>query len=201
MRKALRIALYPGDGIGKPVTDSAVQVLEKISARHSLDLEMEWFDWGCDYYDVHGKAAPDDMIDTLKRFDAIFLGAVGFPSRCPDYITLEPLIRMRQAFDQYACVRPSRTYDGVPMPLASGAEIDMVVVRENSEGEYVNSGGRFHQGKPDEVALQTAVHTRRGVERILRHAFELAGNKRRGKVTMATKSNAQIYSMVSGFLV
>jgi tartrate dehydrogenase/decarboxylase/D-malate dehydrogenase len=197
--KRLRIALYPGDGIGRPVTESAVKVLDKICVRYpTIGLDFEWFDWGCDYYDLHGKAAPDDMIETLRPFDAVFLGAVGYPSRCPDHITLEPLIRMRQAFDQYACVRPSRTYDGVPMPLAAGATVDMVVVRENSEGEYINNGGRFHQGKPEEVALQTAVHTRRGVERVLRQAFELAGTpERRGKVTMATKSNAQIYSMVS----
>lgn len=115
----------------------------------------------------------------------------------PDHVTLEPLIRMRQAFDQFACVRPARSYSGVPTPLAANPTIDMIVVRENSEGEYVNNGGRFSQGQPNEVAIQTAVHTRKGVERVLRHGFELAMKpERRQKLTMVTKSNAQRYAMV-----
>ena len=119
----------------------------------------------------------------LKPYDAIFLGAVGFPSRYPDHITLEPLIRMRQAFDQFACVRPARTYPGVPTPLAANPTVDMIVVRENSEGEYVNNGGRFSQGQPNEVAIQSAVHTRKGVERVLRHGFELAMRPERRQKT------------------
>ena len=136
-------------------------------------------------------------LQILRPYDAVFLGAVGFPSRYPDHITLEPLIRMRQAFDQFACVRPARTYPGVPMPLSANPTVDMIVVRENSEGEYVDNGGRFSQGQPNEVAIQSAVHTRKGVERVLRHGFELAMlPERRQKLTMVTKSNAQKYAMV-----
>jgi len=160
-------------------------------------VEPTWFDWGCDYHDKHGSCAPDDMIEILQPYDAVFLGAVGFPSRLPDHVTLEPLIRMRQAFDQFACVRPARTYEGVPMPLAKNPTIDMVVVRENSEGEYAHNGGVFAVGKPNEVAIQSAVHTRKGVERVLRHGFDLAMlPERRQKLTMVTKSNAQRYGMV-----
>ena len=131
------------------------------------------------HYDRHGRVAPEDFLATLRGFDAILLGAVGWPARLPDHITLAPLIRMRQAFDLYACVRPARTFPGVRGPLRSQEPIDLVVVRENSEGEYVDNGGVTASGTPDEVAVQTAVHTRRGVERILRFSFELARTRRR----------------------
>jgi tartrate dehydrogenase/decarboxylase/D-malate dehydrogenase len=147
------------------------------------------------YYDRHGRVAPDDFLTTLRPFDAIFLGAVGWPARLPDHITLTPLIRLRQAFDLYACVRPARTFPGVRGPLRSEQPIDLVIVRENSEGEYVDNGGVLAAGTPDEVAIQTAVHTRRGIERILRFSFELAQTRRR-KLTMITKSNAQRYAYV-----
>jgi len=192
----LRIAVYPGDGIGIEVTAAAFRLLE---AMPSVAVAPTWFPWGCDYADGEGegKCAPEDMIEQLSGFDAVFLGAVGMPERMPDGVTLEPLIRMRQAFDQYACVRPARTYAGVPMPLAADPTIDMVVVRENSEGEYSHNGGFFAKGKPNEIAVQTAVHTRSGVERVLRHGFELASTaERRQKLTMITKSNAQRYGMV-----
>lgn len=191
-----RIALYPGDGIGPEVTDAAVAVLSAAETRSkAFQLECESFDWGMPHYDKHGCVAPDDFLATLGRFNAIYLGAVGWPARLPDHITLTPLIRLRQAFDLYACVRPARTFDGVRGPLRSGEPIDVVVVRENSEGEYVDNGGTLAVNTPNEVALQTAVHTRRGVERILRFSFELARTRRR-RLAMITKSNAQRYAYV-----
>ena len=194
--KTFRIALYPGDGIGPEVTDAAVAVLSAAEIRSkSFRLEFESFDWGMPHYEKHGRVAPDDFLATLGRFDAIFLGAVGWPARLPDHITLTPLIRLRQAFDLYACVRPARTFDGVRGPLRSDEPIDVVVVRENSEGEYVDNGGVLAVNTPNEVALQTAVHTRRGVERILRFSFDLARTRRR-RLAMITKSNAQRYAYV-----
>ena len=160
-----------------------------------FQLAYERFDWGMAYYDRHGRVAPEDFLTTLRGFDAIFLGAVGWPARLPDHVTLAPLIRLRQAFDLYACVRPARSFPGVPGPLRNEAAIDLVVVRENSEGEYIDNGGFLASGTPDEVAVQSAIHTRRGVERILRFAFALARTRRR-KLTMITKSNAQRYAYV-----
>ncbi len=191
-----RIALYPGDGIGPEVTDAAVAVLSAAQGKsRTFELTCERFDWGMPHFDRHGRVAPDDFLATLGGFDALFLGAVGWPARLPDHITLAPLIRLRQAFDLYACVRPARTFSGVRGPLRSEQPIDVVVVRENSEGEYVDNGGALAVNTPNEVALQTAVHTRRGVERILRFSFELARTRRR-KLAMITKSNAQRYAYV-----
>jgi tartrate dehydrogenase/decarboxylase / D-malate dehydrogenase len=188
------IALYPGDGIGIEVVESAVKVLNAL-AGESFGVDYQSFNWGVSYYESHGVVAPPDFLKTLKAFDAIFLGAVGFPAKLPDHVTLRPLIEMRQAFDLYACVRPARTYPGIASLLKSDAPIDMVVVRENSEGEYIDNGGRFRVGQPEEFAVQTAIHTRRGIERILRYSFDLA-KKRRNRLTMITKSNAQKYSFV-----
>jgi tartrate dehydrogenase/decarboxylase / D-malate dehydrogenase len=193
--KTHRIALYPGDGIGPEVTDAAVTALKTVEARAGFLLEFERFDWGMPYFDRHGRVAPADFLTTLGGFDAIFLGAVGWPARLPDHVTLAPLIRLRQAFDLYACVRPARTFAGVSGPLRAAEPIDLVVVRENSEGEYVDNGGVLAVDTPHEVALPTAVHTRRGVERILRFAFELARTRRR-RLAMITKSNAQRYAYV-----
>jgi tartrate dehydrogenase/decarboxylase/D-malate dehydrogenase len=194
--KTYRIALYPGDGIGIDVTDAAGAALEAVEARvRTFHLQFERFDWGMAHYDRHGRVTPDDFLDTLRRFDAIFLGAVGWPARLPDHVTLAPLIRLRQTFDLYACVRPARTFPGVPGPLRNDAPIDVVVVRENSEGEYVDNGGVVGSGTPAEIATQTAVHTRRGVERILRFSFDLA-RTRRHRLAMITKSNAQRYAYV-----
>src|SRR5258706_2018783 len=194
--KTHRIALYPGDGIGPEVTDAAVAVLAAAEKRAgSFRLDYGDFDWGMPHFDRHGRVAPEDFLTTLGEFDGIFLGAVGWPARLPDHVTLAPLIRLRQAFDLYACVRPARTFAGVPGPLRSGEPIDLVVVRENSEGEYVDNGGVIGVGTPGEVALQAAVQTRRGVERILRFAFELARTRRR-RLAMITKSNAQRYAYV-----
>ena len=194
--KTHRIALYPGDGIGTDVVDATVTVLDAVERIvGGYHLAYERFDWGMSHYDRHGRVAPEDFLTTLRGFDAIFLGAIGWPARLPDHVTLSPLIRLRQAFDLYACVRPARTFPGVPGPLRSEQPIDVVVVRENSEGEYVDNGGTLASGTPDEVAVQTAVHTRRGVERILRFSFALARTRRR-KLTMITKSNAQRYAYV-----
>jgi tartrate dehydrogenase/decarboxylase/D-malate dehydrogenase len=192
--KTYKIALYPGDGIGVDVTDAAVAVLEAVSRkRNDFGLAFSRYEWGAAYHAKHGRVAPFDYLDTLGGFDAVFLGAVGWPEKLPDNVTLQPLITMRQTFDQWACVRPARTFKGVPTPLKTTAPIDLVVVRENSEGEYVNNGGRFRRGFPDEFAVQTALHTRRGIERALRFGFDLA-RKRRKRLTMVTKSNAQRYS-------
>jgi tartrate dehydrogenase/decarboxylase/D-malate dehydrogenase len=189
-----QIALYPGDGIGVDVTDAVVDVLMAVSEKHAkFTLGFSRYDWGMTHYEHHGKVAPVDFIDTIGAHDAIFLGAVGWPERLPDNVTLKPLITMRQTFDQWACVRPARTFPGVPTPLKTTNPIDLVVVRENSEGEYVNNGGRFRQGFADEFAVQSALHTRRGIERALRFGFELARG-RRSRLTMVTKSNAQRFA-------
>ena len=194
--KTYRIALYPGDGIGTEVVAATVPVLEAVSrATGGFALSHESFDWGMAHYDRHGSVVPDNFLDVLRGFDAIFLGAVGWPARLPDHITLTPLIRLRQAFDLYACVRPARTFTGVAGPLRRTDPIDVVVVRENSEGEYIDNGGVFASGTSHEVAVQTALHTRRGVERILRFSFALA-RTRRHSLTMITKSNAQRYGYV-----
>jgi tartrate dehydrogenase/decarboxylase / D-malate dehydrogenase len=193
--KTYRIALYPGDGIGPEVTDATIAVLDAAQKVGGFSLDYTRFDWGIAHYDRHGCVAPDDFLTTLRGFDAVFLGAVGWPARLPDHITLAPLIRMRQTFDLYACVRPARTFAGVPHPLRSDRPIDLVVVRENSEGEYVDNGGFIATGTADEIAVQTAVHTRRGVERILRFSFDLARTRRR-TLTMITKSNAQRFAYV-----
>jgi tartrate dehydrogenase/decarboxylase/D-malate dehydrogenase len=191
-----RIALYPGDGIGSEVLDATVTVLAAAErALGGFKLEYQRFDWGMAHFDRTGRVAPEDFLTILRGFDAIFLGAVGWPARLPDHVTLSPLIQLRQAFDLYACVRPARTFPGVTGPLRSTAPIDLVVVRENSEGEYIDNGGFLATGTPDEVAVQSAVHTRRGVERILRFAFALARTRKR-KLTMITKSNAQRYAYV-----
>ena len=204
-----RIALYPGDGIGAEVTHEVVRVLGALECRQksedpadAIGFELAEFRWGILHHTQTGSVVPDDFLERLEKFDAIFLGAVGMPSDLPDHVTLAPLIRMRQAFDQYACVRPTRLFPGVRSPLAGvGVEegergIDLVVIREKSEGEYVDNGGRFRRGEPEEFALQTAVHTRRGIERVLRFGFETARSRSRRRLTMITKSNAQKYGYV-----
>ncbi len=192
------IAVYPGDGIGPEVIDQTIQVLEVVQAQAGgFVLNLTHLPWGADYYAETGRVAPPDFLDVLRPFDAILLGALGAPERIPDHITLEPLVRTRQTFNQYACVRPARLFPGVRSPLAveGSSDVDLVVVRENSEGEYVYCGGRFKVGEPEEFALQTAVHTRRGIERILRFGFELAMTRRQ-HLTLITKSNAQKYGFV-----
>ncbi len=194
--KEYRIAVYSGDGIGPEVI---AQALKLLCAVEQQDRSFSWhfteLDWGLTHYQRTGQVVPNDFLQILSAHDAILLGAVGWPATLPDHVTLAPLVQIRQAFDQYACVRPARLYPGVPSVLVGKgpSEIDMLVVRENTEGEYVDNGGRFRRGTPAEFAVQTAVHTRRGIERILRYGFELA-TRRRGRLTMATKSNAQRYA-------
>ncbi len=193
------IAVVPGDGVGLEVMPEARKVLDLIANRYDLSFRYTEFDWSTEYYFEHGRMMPAAGVDQLRDFDAILLGAVGHPD-VPDNVTLNGLLLpIRRAFDQYACERPAKLYAGVPCPLAGKepGSIDMVVVRENTEGEYTQAGGNVYHHTPDEVAVQTSIFTRRGIERIVRHAFELArrrGGKRR--VTSITKSNAQGFSMV-----
>ncbi len=196
--KQYKIAIFPGDGIGVEVTAEAVRVLDHVQQLdQGFALDYTHLPWGVEYWKQHGKVVPDDFLSVLRPQGAILLGAVGWPAVVPDHITLAPLVTIRQTFDQYACVRPSRLYPGVKSVLANKqpGEIDLVVIRENSEGEYVDNGGRLKRGTPDEVAVQTAVHSRKGVERILRYGFEMARTRRK-KLTMVTKSNAQRYAYV-----
>jgi tartrate dehydrogenase/decarboxylase/D-malate dehydrogenase len=198
MLKSFKVAVYPGDGIGPEVIDEAVRVLARVQELdRGFALQLTSFPWGVEYWKQHGQVVPDDFLEVLRPFGAILLGAVGWPELLPDSETLAPLVKIRQAFDQYACVRPARLYPGLKCVLADKqpGDIDFIVIRENSEGEYVDDGGRLKRGTPDEVAVQTALHTRKGVERILRYGFELA-RARRKKLTMATKSNAQRYAYV-----
>jgi tartrate dehydrogenase/decarboxylase/D-malate dehydrogenase len=186
-----RIASIPGDGIGGPVTDAALAVAAKAGA----SLAVTRFDWSCETYLETGAMMPADGIETLRGHDAIFLGAVGWPARVPDSISLHGLLLpIRKAFAQYANIRPHRLLPGVAGPLREGG-FDILCVRENTEGEYSGAGGRVHVGTPDEVAVETAIFTRTGVERILRFAFDQA-RARRGRLASVTKSNAQKHTMV-----
>lgn len=190
-----KLALIPGDGIGVDVTDAAMAVLDVAAHRFGFALETESFPWSCDYYLKTGEMMPKDGIEILRGFDAIFLGAVGWPDTVPDAVSLHGLLLpIRKAFDQYANIRPHRLLAGVEGPLKTSA-FDILCIRENTEGEYSGAGGRVHQGKNNEVAIETSVFTRTGVERILRFGFEQA-RARRGHLTSVTKSNAQKYSMV-----
>jgi tartrate dehydrogenase/decarboxylase/D-malate dehydrogenase len=193
-----RIAVYPGDGIGPEVIAQAVRMLQTVQREDgTFAVDLVEVPWGAAYWQQTGSVVPDDFLEVLRPMDAILLGAVGWPALVPDHVALAPLVRIRQAFDQYACVRPARLYPGLSSVLAGkGPEhIDLVVIRENSEGEYVDIGGRIRRGQPDEYAVQTAIHTRPGIERILRYGFEMARRRRR-RLTMVTKSNAQRYAYV-----
>ncbi|WP_018237532.1 tartrate dehydrogenase [Ensifer sp. BR816] len=193
--KSYSIALIPGDGIGKDVTAAAWEVLEKVSARSGFALGATAFPWSCAYYKETGVMMPADGIETLRDFDAILLGAVGWPAEVPDSVSLHGLLLpIRKAFVQYANIRPHRLLPGVEGPLTA-RNFDILCIRENTEGEYSGAGGRVHQGTADEVAVETSIFTRTGVERILRFGFEQA-RARRGKLASVTKSNAQKYSMV-----
>src|SRR5713101_1723282 len=191
------IAIIAGDGVGQEVVPAALRVLEAIGPRCDASFDLHPFDWGAEYYFRNGRMMPADALELLRPMDAILLGAVGDP-KIPDHITLNGLLLpIRRSFDQFANVRPAILYEGVASPLARPGAIDMVVVRENTEGEYAQVGGFVYHHQPDEVAIQTSVFTRRGVERIIRFAFELAvrRNKKR-RVTSITKSNAQGFGMV-----
>ena len=192
----LTIAAIPGDGIGNEVLPAAVQVLDRAMEQSGATITWEWVDWGCDHFVEHGAMMPADGIDRLSQTDAVFLGAVGRPD-VPDHVSLWGLlIPIRRAFDQYVNLRPTRQFEGVTPRVAipDGAYIDLLLVRENTEGEYSELGGRFGQGTPHEFALQENVFTRRGIDRVARYAFEQASN-RRNSLTSATKSNGIIHTM------
>ncbi len=197
--KSYRIAAIPADGIGPEVIAAGLQALEALERRHGgFALQVEHFDWGSDYYRRHGVMMPADGLETLKPFDAIFFGAVGAPD-VPDHVTLWGLrLPICQGFDQYANVRPTRILPGIASPLAGvgPGDLDWVIVRENSEGEYSGAGGRVHRGMPEEVATEVSVFTRAGVARIMRYAFGLAQSRPRKRLTVVTKSNAQRHGMV-----
>jgi len=195
--KRFSIAVIPGDGVGQEVTPAAQHVLEAAGRKFDAAFEFEEFAWGAAYYSKNGRMMPANALDLLRGKDAILLGAVGDP-KIPDHITLNGLLLpIRRTFDQFANVRPAILYEGVASPLAQPGKIDMVVVRENTEGEYAQVGGFVYHEHPEEVAIQTGVFTRRGIERVVRFAFELARKRNKKKrVTSITKSNAQGFGMV-----
>jgi tartrate dehydrogenase/decarboxylase / D-malate dehydrogenase len=193
--KKYDIAVIPGDGIGKEVVPVSLKVLDAIAEVHGgLKFNYTEFPWSCDYYAEHGKMMPDDGIKILKNFNSIFLGAIGDPKKVPDHVSLWGLlIKIRRSFEQSINIRPAKFFKGLRSPLVNPNDFDLIVVRENSEGEYSEVGGRIHQGE-DEIAIQNAVFTKKGTERAMKYAFELA-RKRRGHVTSATKSNGLFHSM------
>ena len=194
-----RIAAIPADGIGKEIIPAGIQVLEALERiTGGFHMAFETFPWGSDYYHRHGVLMPEDGLETLKAFDAIYFGSVGHPS-VPDHVSLWGLrLPICQGFDQYANVRPSRILPGVKSPLRDRGptDLDWVIVRENTEGEYSGIGGRAHRGHPEEVGMECAVFTRAGVSRVMRFAFELARKRPRRRLTLITKSNAQRHGMV-----
>ena len=195
---AHRIAILPGDGIGKEVMPEGMRVLEAAAKKFGVDLKWSQFDWNCDYYAKHGQMMPDDWFETLQGFEAIYYGAVGWPAIVPDHISLwGSLIPFRRGFDQYVNMRPCRLMPGIASPLANRkpGDIDFVVVRENTEGEYSSVGGRIFEGTDRETVFQEAIFTRHGVDRILKFAFELAAKRPAKHVTSATKSNGIAITM------
>ena len=195
--KSFKIAVIQGDGIGKEVIPEGIKILESISTRFNISFSWDEFDWSCEHYAKTEKMMPDDGLQQLARKDAIFLGAVGFPG-VPDHISLWGLlIPIRRAFHQYINLRPVRLFDGVPCPLAGriAEDIDLMIVRENNEGEYSEIGGRIFQGTEDEMVSQQSVFTRKGVDRVMRYAFELARTRPDKHVTSATKSNGIVHTM------
>ena len=197
--KTYKIAAIPGDGIGTEVISAGVEVLQALAKRAgSFQFKVDHFDWGGEYYKKHGRMMPVDGREQIKDHDAILFGSAGHPD-IPDHITLWGLrLNICQPFDQYANVRPTRVLPGITSPLrhVERKELDWVIVRENSEGEYAGVGGRVHQGSPLEAATDVAMHTRAGVERIMRFAFRLAQGRPRKLLTVVTKSNAQRHGMV-----
>jgi len=186
-----RIAVIPGDGIGKEVVPEGIRVLDAAAVKYGLELEWEHFPWSCEWYRKHGRMMPEDGVSQIRKHDAIFLGAVGFPG-VPDHVSLWGLlIPIRRELHQYANVRPVRLMEGIPSPLRDRkpGDIDFWVVRENNEGEYSSVGGRIFEGTENETVIQETVFTRKGVDRILRYAFELARSRRKKHLTSATKSN------------
>src|SRR5438067_1040985 len=198
-KKQYRVAVIPGDGIGKEVVPEGLRVLEAAAKKHGVDVHFDHFDFACwDYYEKHGQMMPDDWKEQIGKHDAIYFGAVGWPAKIPDHISLwGSLIKFRREFDQYVNLRPVRLMPGVPSPLANRkpGDIDFWVVRENTEGEYSAIGGRAFPGTDREVVVQETVFTRHGVDRVLKFAFELAQKTPKKHLTSATKSNGIAITM------
>ncbi|MDB5601437.1 MAG: tartrate dehydrogenase [Xanthobacteraceae bacterium] len=192
-----RIASIPGDGIGNEVVPEAIRVLEAAGRRFDIAFTWDHFDWSCEHFQRHGRMMPEGGLETIKRHDAILLGAVGFPG-VPDHVSLWGLlIPIRREFQQYVNLRPVRVLNGMSSPLAgrTAADIDFYVVRENVEGEYSEIGGRMNRGTDDEIAVQESMFSRRGTDRVMRYAFELARTRPKKHVTSATKSNGIVHTM------
>jgi tartrate dehydrogenase/decarboxylase/D-malate dehydrogenase len=199
MSKKQRIAVIAGDGIGKEVMPEGLRVLEKAASRFGLPLQFDHFDFACwDYHERHGQMMPDNWKDLIGQHDAIYFGAVGWPDKIPDHLSLwGSLLKFRREFDQFVNLRPARLMPGVRSPLAGlkAGDIDMMIVRENTEGEYSSIGGRMFEGTDREFVVQETVMTRTGVDRVLRFAFELARSRPRKRLTSATKSNGIMITM------
>ena len=192
--KSYQIATVPGDGIGKEVVPESLKVLEAVAAQCGFSFNFEHFDYSCEHFVKHGQMMPDDGLDRLRDSDGIFLGAVGYPG-VPDHVSLWGLlIPIRRTFQQYVNLRPVRLLEGVSSPLKAPGNIDFYIVRENNEGEYSSAGGKIYEGTEDEIVIQESIFTRKGVDRVMKFAFELA-SKRGNKLTSATKSNGIIHSM------
>ena len=189
-----KIALWPGDGVGQEVLNEALKVLEKLS----MDMELKEFDWNTSLYAKLGRCTPKNYLEELKKFDAILFGALGNKKNAPEHIGVAPLLEMRKSFDQYVNLRPSILFPGVDCPLKNkkAYDVDMVAIRENTEGEYSSLGGRHYPGTPHEAALQVNYFTRMGTERIVRYAFEIARKRKNKRLTSITKSNVLKHSMV-----
>ncbi|AEK60152.1 tartrate dehydrogenase [Collimonas fungivorans] len=199
MKNSFSIALIAGDGIGKEVMPEGLRVVQAAAKRFDIQLELKVIDWAsCDYYAAHGQMMPDDWKDQLAGCDAIYFGAVGWPATVPDHVSLwGSLLKFRREFDQYINLRPVRLFEGVPCPLANRkpGDIDYYVVRENTEGEYTSLGGTMYAGTEREIVIQESVFSRFGADRVLKYAFELANNRPRKHLTVATKSNGIAISM------
>jgi tartrate dehydrogenase/decarboxylase/D-malate dehydrogenase len=199
MSKHYRIAVIPGDGIGKEVMPEGLRVLDAAAGRFGFDLEYTPIAWAsCDHYAATGQMMPDDWKAQLEGHDAILFGAVGWPATVPDHVSLwGSLLKFRREFDQYINLRPARLFDGVPCPLVErkAGDIDMLIVRENTEGEYTNLGGVMYAGTEREIVIQESVYSRHGTDRVLKYAFELAASRPRKQLTVATKSNGIAISM------
>ncbi len=196
------IANIPGDGVGTEVAREALKVFDAAAQKFGFKASYETYDWGCDHFLKHGEMNPANMLETLKGADAIFLGCIGDASKVPDHVSLQLLLKIRKGFDQYVNLRPIQLYPGVQSPISTATPetVDFVVVRENTEGEYSSMGGFFKQGTPDAFAIQNAIFTYKGCERVMRYAFELAEKRKaqgyKGLVTNCSKANALNYSMV-----
>lgn len=199
MSNTYRIAIIPGDGIGKEVMPEGLRVLKAAASRFGINLELHDIPWAsCDYYLEHGAMMPADWKQQLQSMDAIFFGAVGWPDTVPDNISLwGSLLKFRREFDQYINLRPVRLFEGVPCPLAGRkpGDIDFLIVRENTEGEYTNLGGIIYEGTEREIVIQESVFSRHGTDRVLKFAFDLASQRERNHLTVATKSNGVAISM------